>query len=232
MAKTYHFRAGYIQISKQISPKYCIHNILYLLLLTFIFLIVFVFTDHIFSATISTENYYEIISLGAVFATIGSSVISITSLSCGYYFEEYKKANEILLSYDNESKNTNTWNFIEDNKVILKSAKHTIAYKKFFSEIVFEFGMSTLPIPIATNKKELIFWKLIKSKRLISGCTKNFPEPHCQDSGMLTFYSALLLHCSWTISFQGASFASSSSDISLLGRCSSRYFRYSYKFRL
>lgn len=163
MAKTYHFNEGYIQISNQIKKNHRIHNIFYLILLTFIFLNVLCFTDYVFSSALSTENFYEIISLGAVFATIGSSLISITSLACGYFFEEYKKANEILLSYDNESKTTNTWNFIEDNKAILKSAKHIIAYQKFFPEVVFEFGISTLSIPIATNKKELIFWRLFKS---------------------------------------------------------------------
>lgn len=163
MAKTYHFKKGYIQISNQVRKKYCIHNIFYLVLLTFIFLIVLWFTDYIFSSTLSTENYYDIISLGAVFATIGSSVISITSLACGYFFEEFKKANEILLTYNNDSTNTNTWNFIEDNKAILKSVKHTITYQKFFPEVVFEFGISNLPIPIPTNKKELIFWRVIKS---------------------------------------------------------------------
>lgn len=160
MAKTYYIKEGYIQISNQIKKKYCIHNIV---LPVFIFLIVFWFTDYVFSSTLSTENFYEIISLGAVFATIGSSIISITSLACGYFFEEYRKANEILLSYNSESKNTNTWNFIEDNKAILKSVKHIIAYQKFFPEVVFEFGISDLHIPIATNKKELIFWRLLKS---------------------------------------------------------------------
>lgn len=163
MAKTYHFKEGYIQISNQIKRNNCVYNVFYLLLLTFIFLIVLWFTNYVFSAALSTENYYEIISLGAVFATIGSSVISITSLSCSYFFEEYKKASEILLSYNNDSESTNTWNFIEDNKVILKSVKQVITYQKFIPEVVFEFGISTLPIPIPTNKKELIFWRLSKS---------------------------------------------------------------------
>lgn len=163
MAKTYHFKEGYIQISNQIIKKNWIHNIFYLVLLTLIFLIVLWFTDYVFSSTVSTDNYYEIISLGAVFATIGSSVISITSLACGYYFDEFKKTNAILLTYNSDSKNTNTWNFFEDNKTILKSAKHTITYQKFFPEVVFEFGISSLPIPIPSNKKELIFWRVIKS---------------------------------------------------------------------
>lgn len=136
---------------------------IYLLLLAFIFLIVFFSTDSVFSFTISNKNYYEIISLGAVFATIGSSMISITSLACSYFFEEYKKANEILFSYDNETKSINTWNFIEDNKTILKGVRHIITYQKFFTKIVFEFGISKLSIPIVSNKQELIFGRLLKS---------------------------------------------------------------------
>lgn len=163
MAKTYHFKEGYIQISNQIRKKRHIHNILYLVLWTLTFLIVLWFTDYVFNSALSTENYYEIISLGAVFATIGSSIISITSLSCSFFYEEYEKANKILLSYNSKSKNTNAWNFIENNKAILKSKKHAITYQKFSPEIVFEFGISNLPVPIAMNKKELIFWGLIKS---------------------------------------------------------------------
>lgn len=163
MAKTYHFKDGYIQTTNQIKKGHHIFNIFCLLLLFTIFLLVLWFTDYVFSSTLLTNNYYEVISLGAVFATIGSSMISITSLSCSYFWGEYKKANEILLSYDDNLKDTNTWNFIEDNKVILKSCKHTITYQKFLPEVVFEFGMGNIPIPIPTNKKELIFWRLIKS---------------------------------------------------------------------
>lgn len=185
MAKTYHFKEGYIQFSNQIKKNYRINNFFYLLLFSFIFLIVHWFTDYVFSSTLSTENYYEVISLGAVFATIGSSVISITSLACGYCFEEYKKTNEILLSFNNESKNTNTWNFIEDNKTILKSVKHTITYQKFSPEVVFEFGMSTLPIPIATNKKDLKFGRLIKSYIKMKTTEKLYFERLAQNSTSL-----------------------------------------------
>lgn len=163
MAKTYHFKEGYIQISNQLKKECRIYNILNLSFLIIIFGLVLCLTDYVFSTTLSTQNYYEIISLGAVFATIGSSMISITSLSCSYFFEEYKKAIEILLSYNSNLKDTNTWSFIEDNKVIIKSVKHTVAYQKFLPEVVFEFGVSILSIPIPTNKKELIFWRLINS---------------------------------------------------------------------
>ena len=163
MAKTYHFKEGYIQISNQLKKECRIYNILNLSFLIIIFGLVLCLTDYVFSTTLSTQNYYEIISLGAVFATIGSSMISITSLSCSYFFEEYKKANEILLSYNTNLKDTNAWNFVEDNKVIIKSVKHTVSYQKFLPEVVFEFGVSILSISIPTNKKELIFWKLIKN---------------------------------------------------------------------
>lgn len=163
MIKTYHFKEGYIQFSNQIKKGYRIHNIIYLVLMTSIFLIVFWLTDYVFSFALSAEKYYDILSLGAVFATLGSSMISITSLACGYFLEENKKAIETLFSYNNESEKTNTWNFIEDNKTLLRSAKHTVTYQKFLPEIVFEFGICTLPIPIATNKKDLIFWRLIKN---------------------------------------------------------------------
>lgn len=161
MAKTYHFKGGYIQISNKIKNPCHIYKAFYVTLQVFIFGIVLWFTDYIFSSILSTRDYYEIFSLGAVFATIGSSLISITSLSCNHFFEEYKKAKEILLSYNNNLKTVNTWDFVQDNKVLLNSVKHNITYKKIPTEVVFEFGVSTLPVFIPTNKKELIYWRLI-----------------------------------------------------------------------
>lgn len=163
MARTYHFKGGYIQITNEIKNNYRISSILHVLLLVLIFLLVLRFTDYIFFATLSTRDYFDIISLGAVFATIGSSLISITSLFCNYLFEEYQKAKEILLSYNDNIKTANTWNFIEDNKVLLKSAEQIIAYKKVAPEIVFEFGVGNLSVPIPINKKDLLIGPLIKN---------------------------------------------------------------------
>lgn len=161
MAKTYYFKGGYIQISNQIKKTYQIYELLYIILLIFIFGGVLWFTDYIFLSTLSIRDSYAVISLGAVFATIGSSMISITSLSSGYFFDEYAKAMEILFSFDTNIKTVDTWNFIQDNKVLLRSFKHSIAYKKIPIEVVFEFGVSNLSVTIPTNKKELIFWRLI-----------------------------------------------------------------------
>ena len=157
MAKTYHFKEGYIQISNLHNKKYHIYNIFCFVFLLSIFLIVFLFTDYVFSSTLSTESYYEIISLGAVFATIGSSIISITSLACNYFFEEYKKARETLLSFNNELRETDNWNFIEDNKAILKSVKNTITYQTFFPEVVFEFGGNNHLAP--SSEEVLYIWE-------------------------------------------------------------------------
>lgn len=216
MAKTYHFNQGYIQVSNQINKKNYIHNIFYFVLLALIFLIVLRFTDYVFFSTLSTDNYYEIISLGAVFATIGSSLISITSLSCGYFFEEYKKANEILLSYNNESKNINTWNFIEDKKAILRSVKHTITYQSFPPEVVFEFGISTLPIPIATNKKGLILWRLIKNYIKMKTTEKLYFERLAQNKTSLERDSLFVWECT-TYMLRNALFYKFSFSLTTLG---------------
>lgn len=120
-------------------------------------------TEYVFSSVLYAKDFYEVISLGAVFATIGSSLISITSLTCNYYYGEYQKAREILFaSYSNQT-TEDVWNFVSDVKVLLKNAKHTISYNTFSPEVVFEFGISTLPISIPTNKKELKFGQLIRN---------------------------------------------------------------------
>lgn len=195
MAKTYHFNEGYIQVSNQIKKNYHIHTIFHFVLLILTFLIVFRFTDYVFSSTLSTDNYYEIISLGAVFATIGSSLISITSLSCGYFFEEYKKASEILLSYNSKPQNINAWNFVESQKTILRSVKHTITYQNFPPEVVFEFGISVLPITIATNKKELILGKLIKNYIKMKTSEKLYFERLAQNKTSLERNSLFVWEC-------------------------------------
>ena len=72
-----------------------------------------------------------------------------------------------------------------------------------------------------------------RRKRLISGCTpeKCIPDLmlEIRNASVLLYFT---LHSSFTLSFQGASFSNSSSDISLLGLCSNRKFRYLYKSRL
>lgn len=216
MAKTYHFKEGYIQISNQIKKKYHIYNFFCLVLLTLIFLIVLWFTDYVFSAILSIKNNYETISLGAVFATIGSSVISITSLSCGYFFEEFKKANKILLSYNHDSVDVNNWNFVVDNKTILKSVKHTITYQKFFPEVVFEFGISTLPIPIVTNKRELIFWRLIKNYIKMKTTEKLYFERLEQNRTSLESDSLFVWECT-TYMLRSALFYKFSLSLTILG---------------
>ena len=163
MAKTYHFKGGYIQTSNKIEKTRFLCKAAKIVCFLLIFELVFKFTEDVFACSLSSINYYEVISLGAVFATIGSSLISITSLSSNYFFEEYKKTQEILLSYNNNVKTANTWNFIQDSKILLKSSKHVIAYKKIPLEIVFEFGTSNLSVTIPSSKKELTVLKLIPS---------------------------------------------------------------------
>lgn len=166
MAKTYHFKGGYIQTGSQIEKPRHSCKIFYVVLLLLVFAMILILTDIVFAISLSTMAYYEVVSLGAVFATIGSSLISITSLSSNYFFDEYKKAQEILLSYDNNMKTSNTWNFIQDSKLLLKNSEHIILYKKIPLEVVFEFGVNNLSIIIPSNKKELTI------KRLIPGFVK------------------------------------------------------------
>ena len=163
MARTYHFKGSYIQISNQIPKAHHINNCLYILLQILIFLMVLGVTEYVFSSVLCAKDFYEVISLGAVFATIGSSLISIASLSCNYYYGEYQQAKEILFaSYSNQT-TEDVWNFVSDVKVLLKNARHTISYNTFLPEIVFEFGISTLSISIPTNKKALKFGQLIRN---------------------------------------------------------------------
>lgn len=171
MAKTYYFKGGYIQTGNQIEKTHYLCKALHIICFLGVFGIVLKFTDVIFAVSLSIIDYYEVISLGAVFATIGSSLISISSLSSNYFFEEYKKSQGILLSYDENIKTANTWNFTKKSKILLKNSKHVIAYKKIPLKVVFEFGTNNLSITIPSNKKELTVIRLITdfAKMKISG---------------------------------------------------------------
>lgn len=163
MARTYHFKGSYIQINNQTKKVRHINNCLYILMQIIIFLLVLGTTEYIFTSVLCTKDFYEVISLCAVFATLGSSLISITSLTCNYYFGEYQKAKEILFaSYSNQTIE-DVWNFVSDVKVLLKNAKYTISYNTFSPEVIFEFGISNLSISIPTSKKELKLGQLIRN---------------------------------------------------------------------
>ncbi len=195
MAKTYHFKGGYIQTGNKIEKPHSLYKIVCITWFFLTFFLVFKFTEDVFACSLSVINYYEVISLGAVFATIGSSLISITSLSSSYFFEEYKKTHEILLSYNNNVKTANAWNFIQNSKILIKSSKHIIAYKRIPLEIVFEFGTSNLSVVIPSSKKELTVLKLISSFIKMKISEKIYFERLAQNSSSLEKSGLFVWEC-------------------------------------
>lgn len=195
MAKTYHFKGGYIQTGNKIEKTHCLCRAANIVCFFLIFGLVFKFTECVFASSLSIKDHYEVISLGAVFATIGSSLISITSLSSNYFFEEYKKTQEILLSNNNNVKTASTWNFIQDSKILLKSSKHVIAYKKMPLEIVFEFGTNNLAVIIPSNKKELTVFKLIPCFVKMKISEKLYFERLAQNSSSLEADGLFVWEC-------------------------------------
>lgn len=195
MAKTYHFKGGYIQTGNKKEKPHYLYRTANIVCFFLFFELVFMLTERVFASCLSIINYYEIISLGAVFATIGSSLISITSLSSNYFFEEYKKTQRILLSYNNNIKTANTWNFIQDNKILLKSSKHVIAYKKIPLEIAFEFGRNNLSIIIPSSKNELTILKLIPSFVKMKISEKLYFERLAQNSSSLEESGLFVWEC-------------------------------------
>lgn len=162
MAKAYHFNGGYIQLSNLAQKNHRISNLFLILFRIIIFIVILFGTNYIFSLVLRVKDFYNAISLGAVFATIGSSIISITSLACNNSYEEYQQAKMSLFTFCNDNTSTNMWNFISDSKVLLKDVNHTVAYKMFFPEVVFEFNVSHLSIPIPSNKRDFVIWRLLK----------------------------------------------------------------------
>ncbi|MBQ8116739.1 MAG: hypothetical protein IJ147_01545 [Lachnospiraceae bacterium] len=163
MAQAYHFINGYIKTDNCIKQTTHASKLICILMLLVVFASVNLLTEQVFLAAIDVKKSYDILSLGAVFATMGSSLISITSLACNYFFEEYVQTRNYLFTYWGNKNISTTWNFLEDKKILLKDPNKTIAYESFAPEVVFEFGIANLRIPIPSNKKEFKTWKLGKN---------------------------------------------------------------------
>lgn len=154
MVKAYHFNNGYIQMDDTIPKKRHIGTLLSILLFSIMFFVIMHLTEYAFEISLNTKDNYNIISFGAVFCTIGSSIISITALASNYYYDEFSKSKDTLFTLVNNENVPYIWNFIS-NKILLNNAKKTIVYNTHFPEVVFEFGTHNLNISIPSNKKDI-----------------------------------------------------------------------------
>ncbi|EOS72700.1 hypothetical protein C819_04049 [Lachnospiraceae bacterium 10-1] len=133
-------------------------------ILWFFFVItIFICTGLIFYVILySDNNLFNVISLGAVFATFGSTLVSIASLLCNRYYEEFNSCinifkNELLTQEINFN-----WIFLKKQGVVRKSQNEYIIYHADNPKVVFEIGSVNLSIEIPVEKKDFYELALLK----------------------------------------------------------------------
>lgn len=135
---------------------------------------IFIFTIFIYENLQLNNDKYNIISLGAVFATLGSTMVSIASLICSRYYDEFSLSLKTLKNEFVTEKIDNRWNFINNSDTIIKNEKRGLYYYLDPPKIKFEIGIITLKITIPTHKKDFNELELLKSLVKMSFLKKNF----------------------------------------------------------
>lgn len=135
-------------------------------MIAIIFLTLFVFA----SALCEQKSLFNAISLGAVFATLSSAGISISSLICSNAYEEFGISLDSLRNELTGQNITIKWIFLKRNTTIHLDNKDSITYAIYNPQIKFEIGVYKLTIDIPTQKRDFrelkCLWNTIKMKLL------------------------------------------------------------------
>lgn len=108
------------------------------------------------------SNLFNAVSLGAVFATLGSTLVSISSLLCNRYYEEFTTCIDILKNELLHQKVDFNWIFLKKQGVVRKSQNEYITYHADNPKVVFEIGSVNLSIEIPVEKKDFSEPELLK----------------------------------------------------------------------
>ena len=120
----------------------------------------------IFDKTLSSDNrLFNSLSLGAVFATLGSSLVSIATLMCSRYFEEFNMCITTLRDELATVGISTNWVFFKREQTIKTLHNGYVTYQVSNPKVTFLLGNTKLPITIPTQKKD--FYELDILKNLI-----------------------------------------------------------------
>lgn len=120
-------------------------------------------TYSIFHVTLYAQGeLFDVISMGAVFATLGSTMVSIASLLCNRYYEEFTSCINTLKDELLSQNITLNWLFLKRHEVIQKSPKEYVTYQSTNPKIVFEIGSTDLLVEIPVQKKDFYELELLK----------------------------------------------------------------------
>lgn len=138
--------------------------------------IIFTFTIFIFENLQLNNDKYTIISVGAIFATLGSTMVSISSLICSRFYNEFVLGLKTLKNEFLTDKIDDRWNFINDSDTIIKNEKGRLYYFWDPVKIIFTIGTITLKIIIPTHKNDFNDLELLKNLIKMTILKKTFVQ--------------------------------------------------------
>lgn len=121
------------------------------------------FTGFVFYIVLyPNAQLYDVISLGAVFATLGSTLVSIASLLCNKYYETFSECLNIFKD-ELSRKNVNyNWLFLKNHEIIKISKNEYLSYQSSNPKVFFEIGAVNLVIEVPVQKKDFYELELLK----------------------------------------------------------------------
>lgn len=154
------------------KPKmFWLYKILYCILI----IAILAFTFFTFYAVLdSEEGLFNIVSLGAVFATLGSTLVSVASLLCSRYYEEFHNCMDTL-QHELLTQNIDlSWPFLKSREIFRTSEDEYMMYQILNPKVCFEIGAINLSIEIPAQKKDFYEPELLKNILRMKICKKTY----------------------------------------------------------
>ncbi len=118
-------------------------------------IIIFICTGFIFHIVLYPDaNVFNVVSLGSVFATLGSTLVSIASLLCNKYYEEFSRCINIFQEELLKQNINFKWIFLKKQEVFRIAQNEYITYYAKNLKVVFYIGSVNLCIEIPNEKKD------------------------------------------------------------------------------
>lgn len=217
MPETCHIQAGGLKCEKQTSSKYFIYKILlycrrvilYSLPLAFSYIV----TGYVFSTCIITDDLNnatniplsDCISLGSIFATFGSAVISVLTLTSSSQISSFEQKLAVLKGHfsTHETSAWIRWEFLPRlSREHIRKGQYNY-YRLDNPTLCFEIGASKIILPIPTVRKDFrdlpifsAWWKMCRYKSgyrvhiYKKGCISDFLVWDC----LMSMYENIIVY--------------------------------------
>lgn len=130
---------------------------------------IFILTVFVFCVVLYPQkNLFDTISLGAVFATFGSTLVSIASLLCNKYYDDFISCRDTFINELTVQNIKLNWLFLKKHEVIKKSKNEYVSYQASNPKVIFHLGAVNLSIEVPIQKKDFyeleLFQRILKMK--------------------------------------------------------------------